>query len=821
MLSRGATAAFQKVVLKVSDLPSPLSVGANERVIVRETEEVYGIDATSGSWAVVGSLKRVGGKRPEELAAHLDSKANPHETTLGQVLAAGADAELEQGLVLRAKSQDLKALVRLLQRAGALRIGPDVGQSTAAIWLNMGGAACAAVRVVDGDGNDRLVLEADGSLRAVGSAEFRGGVVGRTEFHDEIVADQIYGPDAISNGSDADGVQLEISSGRARGAGKAAPLVLSVGAADGGRGQLGSRKQMAFITERGLGVGKMPEAALDVAGDLRLTGAVDADLRPSKSHKSLGTVDARWRLAASSVDVAGAADAVPVRVAVAPDQKAALLVFSRRATGDVLMLDEQGRLGLGAAAPTHTLDVRGDGIAVGEPVGDARFVLGDARDGNVRLNFNAAPDGTAADENLHSWSFTPGGRADVFEVARRGKKGTWRSLLRLDEHGLTLHGDLNLQGLLRTTAPLAVNRIGGLSGASSIDFGTGIDYAAGGTLQEGAAHRFKAALGKGASAAVLMDVVDKGAGNDASLLRLQHNGEVRFDLRTDGTLHAKALGTAAAPAKEAYLESAHVGRMSLEGGAIQVDGDLELRATTGAVKIGERLLFANGVELQAVEGGFRLGGVGNMLLHETGIAVDRPTASVRGFGHFETGRPALSASRPGLHVRQQWKGSAAFEASVVEVEEDGSAAASMLMAYRLNKQLLMGLHKDKLDLRGDLIVNGLGLQRLHEVVTLTGERTATTFKVPAGVKIESVVLKVVDPPKGVAFMQAGDPQVPDRFAGPSTKLEAGAVTRGLNHCDRGQAVQWVESPVVVTTNEKPVGGKVSVTVYYMNPMGQD
>ena len=130
MLSRGGGAvAFQKVVSKVSDLPSPLDAEPGMRIIVRETEEVYGLNATTRMWEPIGTLKKVGGKKPEELAAHVDSKDNPHATALQDVLEVGATAKVKGEILITGKSVAL----RLLSGTSALRVGPD-GPSCISLW---------------------------------------------------------------------------------------------------------------------------------------------------------------------------------------------------------------------------------------------------------------------------------------------------------------------------------------------------------------------------------------------------------------------------------------------------------------------------------------------------------------------------------------------------------------------------------------------------------------------------------------------------------------------------------------------------------------
>ena len=75
-------------------------------------------------------------------------------------------------------------------------------------------------------------------------------------------------------------------------------------------------------------------------------------------------------------------------------------------------------------------------------------------------------------------------------------------------------------------------------------------------------------------------------------------------------------------------------------------------------------------------------------------------------------------------------------------------------------------------------------------------------------------MTVADDLKGARFWLAGDASSADRFIGATTKLQAGQVVKGLNHCDRGQSVQQADGPVVITT-DAPATGKLHVAIFYV------
>lgn len=323
MLSRGGGAvAFQRVVSKVSDLPSPLDAEPGMRIIVRETEEVYGLNAETRMWEVIGTIKKVGGLRPEELKEHVEGKGNPHATSLQDVLSAGSEAEITQAIVVKGKSADL----RLMDR-GALRFGAETGATDGLLWLNAGSTHKTFLRVVDAEGQDMVVLGRDG-LVSGGSATFYGGFKGRAEFDDEIVAKE-----GIES---AEGYDLVLSGDNG--------VLLKVGG-----------KDAALLSE----------SVLSLKGDLStrnllIQGQIQGDLIPSKKGARAGDLNARWAAFLSDLDVDGQ---VVLRVG-ANSQKAPLQVTGP-VPGDGVILTAGGELGLGTDKPQARLDVRGEALIDG------------------------------------------------------------------------------------------------------------------------------------------------------------------------------------------------------------------------------------------------------------------------------------------------------------------------------------------------------------------------------------------------------------------------------------------------------------------------
>jgi hypothetical protein len=803
-------------VLKVSDLPSPLDAVPGDRIIVRETEEVYGLDAATRMWSVIGTLKKVGGKKPEELAAHLDAETNPHKTTLAQVLATGATVQLDEKtgeLVLEDKSGKLKALLRLLKNGGALRVGADVGNSTGTLWVNAGkkGSKATVLRVVEGDaGDDQFVLEADGSIKSAGTATFKGGVSGPTAFDDAVTAAEgVFGADA-EEAADGDAFALELGSGRVRGTGKAAPIVFSLGTKGAkGDGKLAGRAKKATLSEKGLGIGTEPTEALDVAGNLKLSGTVSSDLSPTDDRKQmLGTLARRWRgVVAAAMGIAPETDETALIVSVKPGQKAPIILIGGQKTGDILALNQDGDLGLGTVRPDRKLDVQGSGIAVGAPAGKARTTLSDDGDGDVQLSFNRATDGSAEDDALHSWSLALGNsKRDAFEIQRRAKGGEWRSLLHVDAAGSRLSGDLTVSGAIKTTAPLASDSLngatsGGKNGIALAANGASVDLFAKNDQTDGAVYKLIGGWKNPAKAlaGLILDIADRGSAAGSSLLQLMLNSKNVFDFRKDGTLLGKSLGSEDAKWDSAFLsEKLVVGGASYEDGTIAAEGDIDLEASSGVVGVPTTLSFKG--KTSAIKTGaagmLSVDGEAVIALHtsKNAYGIDFPMggAKVSGVGSMDVER---------------------LDAGTVVID---SEARELLVASAKGRRALT-VTKDAVTTSGTLNAGGFAINKVQETVDITTGRSETKLKLPAGVRVEAVVATVIETLKDITFFQIGDAATPDRFLGPSTRVVGGAVSKGLNHCDRGQSVQQVEAPLVITTDAPPSGGKLLVTVFFMNP----
>lgn len=321
MLSRGGGAvAFQKVVSKVSDLPSPLDAEPGMRIIVRETEEVYGLNSDTRMWEVIGTLKKVGGRKPEELAAHLDSKGNPHATSLQDVLSASTTAKIDTEIVITGKGA--ASQLRLLSGGSALRMGPAAGNTDGVLWMNVGSDKKTFLRAVNADGDDMMVLSTDG-LVSGGSATFKS-YKGLAKFEDEIVANE--------GVMSAPGYDLVLSGDKG--------VVLNVGG-----------KPKVLIADN---LTKL-STSLDVLGNLRLNGSVGSALIPDGELR-LGDPKAPWSKAAvGDLDVAN-----QVVIHVPANSTADPLKVVGNVPGDAVVLTAGGALGLGTDKPEARLDVRGN-----------------------------------------------------------------------------------------------------------------------------------------------------------------------------------------------------------------------------------------------------------------------------------------------------------------------------------------------------------------------------------------------------------------------------------------------------------------------------
>lgn len=754
----GFSVVETKVVQKVSDLPSPLSMQGDERFIVKEDDGVYAINRKTNMWECVGSVKKAGGRRPEDLAAHLDSKLNPHGTNVQQTYEADPHVAItEKGgeLTLEAASPAVKALLRLLARGGAaLKVGPDAGKVAASVWINAGkkGQKLPQVAVVDDAGNPVALIDSDGNIELAGSATVRGGFKGKAAFEDEITAAEgVFGAD----NPDGDGLALVLGSGTAKG--KAGPVVLSPG-----------RKQKVFITETGLGVGTDPKAPLDVAGNIKFSGYVQADANPDEDKKyTVGTAKRRWKGAfAGSLDLDAGADTTLVSAKIDKAQTKNVVQFTKQAEGDVLVLDGDGDLGLGAPKPERRLDVRGSGIAIGAPVGKARTSLADNGDGSVVLSFNRNPDDSPEDASLVSWALVPGGKDDYFAVRRRAKNGEWQSLLHVTPGGAKIIGGLRVDEL---QAPdVQTSRVA--SAQAAITLGETLAF-------EAAEHSFK---GKSAT----FDLTDDSA------FEVSIGNRLLLGVHKSAIVGSGSLGTSEAPWSGAHIgDELTVAGTKFTKGLIESDM-LELSAKKGAVGIRQNLALLDGKFNVVFARSGRLTLVGEIPEKAVYLDMNKKTYGL----HFSDGNATISGvgdlEVKGLDTEELTvKGSAKFGETAV-------------------------ITKDGMTVDGAFAVSGLRFEKLEDDVVLNGIRAETKVKIPAGVRIEAVVVTVADDVKGARFWQAGDASSVDRFVSATTKLQAGQIVTGLNHCDRGQSVQQTDGAVAITT-DSPASGKFHVAVFYV------
>jgi hypothetical protein len=108
----------------------------------------------------------------------------------------------------------------------------------------------------------------------------------------------------------------------------------------------------------------------------------------------------------------------------------------------------------------------------------------------------------------------------------------------------------------------------------------------------------------------------------------------------------------------------------------------------------------------------------------------------------------------------------------------------------------------------------LALRKYSEELDLsTG--SATKFEIPAGARVEVVLVKLQTDIGGVRFLMVGDAADPNRFAGPSTNLAAGALIRGTDHWAQSQMIQKVKAPIVVS-GDVSASGIVVVTIHYVD-----
>jgi hypothetical protein len=697
MLSRAASAiAFQKVVSQVSDLPSPLDAEPGTRIIVRETEDVYGLNAETRMWSVIGTLKKVGGKKPEELAAHCDAKDNPHGTTLQQVLDGGTEAKVTQEIVIGGKTT--ASQLRLLSGGAALRVGPDAGNKDGVLWINTGAGKKTILRAVNSDGTDTLVLDTTGLVSA-GSATFHGGFKGAAHFEDEITADE--------GVHSAQGYDLVLGGDKG--------VMLRVGGQD-----------KAILTERSL---DLLNAGLSFSGDLTLGGLINSSLVPNPTKKvSLGTETARWESAAiGDLDLSGS-----MVVRVPANSKAPPIQVMGPAPGNAVVITPDGKLGLGTDAPEARLDVCGPAI-----IGI----------GKTRLSLNER--GISCDK----MSVKLG---DTFVVDKGGTR-----LIELTESGVRLGptqvtGDLNITGSLQLDGVSGPNR-------QTIRFNKS------GTSYTGDWNDFFGAINIKTESAAPFSV-----------------GETLY-LLGGNVLGSGSLGSAEKAWKTVFVDQvAAVGRTFYADGSIQHETEFSIASP----------ILSVGPEL-------RLGGATSKLVVDSSLQIGNKSAGMT----FHPGT-VLSFSKP-----TKIDGVSALSASQVSTKAlvvDGPLQVSA------GGRAVATLSAGGIALTGGLNVGGFALKKVEETLEFAGPSATTKFKVPAGVRVEAVVIKVVKSIEGARFLSVGDASNPDRFAGPFTNLRAGSLIRGMNHCDRGQSVQRVEGPVVVSA-DAPAFGEVLVTVFYTDP----
>jgi hypothetical protein len=685
MLSRGGGAiAFQKVVSKVSDLPSPLDAESGQRIIVRETEEVYGLNATTRMWEVIGTLKRVGGKKPEELAAHIDSKGNPHGTSLQDVLDVGTTVKISQEIVLSGKGP--ASQIRLMSGSAALRVGPDAGSKDGALWLNVGAGKKTILRAVNSDGDDMLVLSTDGIVSG-GSATFYGGFKGLATFEDEIIAKE--------GVQSADGHDLLLGGDKA--------VALNVGG-----------RTRAYLNDSRLNL----SVGLGVKGDIHLEGAVRSNLNPAPSLKdlTLGVPLAPWKSVA-----AGHVDAKTIALQVPANSKVDPLKVSGAVPGDTAVLTSGGALGLGTDAPKARLDVRGEALI----------------DSGLRLTKNSIKSG--------DWATIFGAELVIVH------KGT--VLLRGQADGTTVLGATKVQGSLLVTGKLALGGVSGLQGQEIKFSGPATSYSA-------AVHKFTGAIEVDADA--------------SQPLKVPGFAVADGNVVVDGAVYADSV---------ALANGLSVGGAILTGKRLSSPDDFELDVATLVTK----KLSLTGGEISSSE--LKLAGHGgsatfSMVGPNCGLSFKGKRWELDGITKLSTD-----------------------EAYVKQLNVEGGASFCAGQAT-INAQ---GLH-----LAGELNVGGLAFKKVVEEVKLDGLSASTRFELPAGVRIEAVLVRLKTDVTGARFLQVGDLSDPDRFASPSTNLKAGSLIRGLNHWNQGRVVQKTKAPVVIS-GDAAATGRLVVTIHYVDP----
>jgi hypothetical protein len=701
MLSRGGPPSFQKIVNRVSDLPSTLDAVPGSRIIVRETEDVYGLNAHTRMWEPIGTLKKVGGKRPEELAAHLDSISNPHKTSLQSVLDNGTIAEVTQEIAITSKSSSL----RLLSGTSVIRVGRDTGNKDGTFWINAGHQKSdkTILRVVDSGGKDQIVLTGDGSLKLSGCADVDGGFKNSVHFDDKItVSEGVYG---------VDGYHLVVGGDKG--------VAFRVGGND-----------VASFTKR---VFKC-NLDLKVDGNLKVGGRIDTDLLPNDNLR-LGDPNARWSKAAVvDFDVSG-----QIIIHSPPNSNNPPFQVSAAAPGHGVIITTLGALGLGTDTPEARLDVKGDLIVGSE-------------ERRMRLSGDAISCGP--------WQIK---YEDDLNISCNGK-----DVIRSNGNETGIFGGVKIDGSLVVGGKLSLKEITGIN-KQVLTFNNN-----GNTIYKAKSHQFNGAISIGTSKT-----------DDPFTIKSGRN--IIFAINPDGTLIGKKLGSANAMWDKGYFETATVvGSTAYESGRISHPDNFSIEAPlmeVPSLRIGGYLPSIDVLDR------FRLGG-------ESGGV------------NFSMGGPACKLS---------------FEGESWEIDGVSKLTTEDMVAKDLkvtgNATLCGGaasFNKNGLLLTGELNIGGMAFKKVVENIELAGMATSTKFQIPAGVRVEAVIVRLETNITGARFIQIGDVVAPDRFASPNAVLKSGNIIRGMDHWNQSLVVQKVPSPVVISTDAAAFG-KIQVTIHYVDP----
>jgi hypothetical protein len=683
---------FQKIVNTVADLPSALDTEPGTRIIVRESEEVFGLDKTTRMWSVIGTLKKVGGKLPEELADHVDSEGNPHKTTLQDIVGDGASVKVPKGVALSGKNKADQ--LRIMSGDTVLRVGLDAGNKEGLLWVNAGNGAQTVLRVVGGKGSDLFVVSGDGSLKSSGAAQFAGGFKGPAAFDDEITASEgLYG----AKGHD---------------------LVLG---ADKGTIFMVGKQIKAQLTSSGLNL----SGSLDVKNHLSVGGTVRSSLNPNPSRSlTLGVPLSRWKSAALvDLDISGGAV-----FQIASNSKQSPLKILGSAPGNSLIVSPTGQLGLGTESPEGRLDVRGD-ILVG--------------DGTSRLKL------TSGEITGGSWGAVFG---DEF-VLRDGDSAR----LRVNDDGTTIFGGAKVQGDLIVLGQISIDGISGHADES-------MTFSNGATSYKARSHTFSGAVRVSSDTSTPFEVAGGFASTDGDLVG------VGGALKKWSSLTVKK-----------FVSVADTGYRS---GSISHPVDFAIDAP---VLVTNNLQLLKSPKIE-VSNTLRLQGAG-------------------GSATFSMGGPNCGLSFEG----KSWEllGVSKLDAGEVKAKALGVAGGASFCDDKVV------FEKSGVHLSCDLAVGGLVFKSHTEELDLS-KGNSTSFEIPAGVRVEAVMVKLVTDVGGVRFLMVGDTADPNRFSGPSTDLAGGALIYGMDHWAQSRMVQKSKAPIIVS-GDAPASGIVSVTIHYVDP----